>query len=228
MSEGFEAADWSEPWLARRAALTPDRIALTFGASVLTYGELQAEALEVAEDLSARGVRAGDVVATGLGNGVEFPRLLWALRAIGAVLLPMNPRLATDEAAHILGDSGASLWVDAGDPAGDPAGDLPRLVMRGSRLHGEGSVASRPRPSPLCENPSEILALIYTSGTTGKPKGALLSAAAFRASAEGSAALLGTDSDERWLSCMPLFHVGGLSILLRACLAGSAVVAVGP
>ncbi len=228
MSEGFEAAAWSEPWLARRAASTPDRIALEFGASSLSYGELQREVLVVAAELTARGVAPGDVVATGLGNGVEFPRLLWALRAVGAVLLPLNPRLATDEAAHILRDSGASLWLDAGDSGGDEvaraAGDLPRLVMRGLRLEGGASVVSRPRPAPLCENPWEILALIYTSGTTGKPKGALLSAGAFRASAMGSAALLGTDSDERWLGCMPLFHVGGLSILLRACLAGSAVV----
>jgi len=67
------------------------------------------------------------------------------------------------------------------------------------------------------------LALIYTSGTTGRPKGAILTPAAVRASARASAQLLGTGPDDCWLACMPLFHVGGLSILLRACLAGSSV-----
>jgi O-succinylbenzoic acid--CoA ligase len=66
--------------------------------------------------------------------------------------------------------------------------------------------------------------VLFTSGTSGRPKGALLSLPSLRASAKASAALLGSDPDDRWLLCMPLFHIGGLSILVRNALAGSCVV----
>lgn len=229
MNEAFEAAEWEEPWLRERASRTPDRVALEWGTSTLSYAELQADAEAVADALAALGVEAGDVVATLLGNGAEFPRLLFAVRELGAVLLPLNPRLAVQEAVYILHDSGASLLVDSDDPGARrvarAAGGLARAVLRGAQLRAEaGNPARLTRRGPLCEDPEEILALVYTSGTTGRPKGALLSAAGFRASAQASAALLGTGPDARWLACMPLFHVGGLSILLRACLAGSTVV----
>src|SRR5262249_45817489 len=63
-----------------------------------------------------------------------------------------------------------------------------------------------------------------TSGTTGRPKGAVLSRGAFIASAEASATNLDLCHEDRWLLCMPICHVGGLSILTRSLLARSTVV----
>jgi O-succinylbenzoic acid--CoA ligase len=66
--------------------------------------------------------------------------------------------------------------------------------------------------------------VLYTSGTSGQPKGAVLSFTNLLASAAAQGELLGSDPTDRWLLCMPLFHVGGLSILIRSVLAGSSVV----
>ena len=76
-------------------------------------------------------------------------------------------------------------------------------------------------PEPRLTHPADHpLAIIYTSGTTGRPKGAMLTTANFWWSAIGSALNLGTLADDRWLACLPLFHVGGLSIILRAAIYG--------
>ena len=68
------------------------------------------------------------------------------------------------------------------------------------------------------------LAVLFTSGTSGTPKGVLLSRRAFVAAAEASAARLGWREDDRWLLAMPLAHVGGLSVLVRALVARRTVV----
>jgi O-succinylbenzoic acid--CoA ligase len=66
--------------------------------------------------------------------------------------------------------------------------------------------------------------VLYTSGTSGRPKAVPLSSANFLASAAGAASLLGEDVQRRWLLCLPMFHVGGLSVALRSVLAGGEVV----
>jgi len=66
--------------------------------------------------------------------------------------------------------------------------------------------------------------IVFTSGTTGHPKGAMLSFNNHLWSAMASAYRLGTDPADRWLACMPLFHVGGIAIIFRCCLYGTAVV----
>jgi O-succinylbenzoic acid--CoA ligase len=66
--------------------------------------------------------------------------------------------------------------------------------------------------------------MLYTSGTTGRPKGAVLSRAAFEASARASEKNLGWRDDDRWVLCLPVCHVGGLSVITRCLMARRAVV----
>jgi len=70
----------------------------------------------------------------------------------------------------------------------------------------------------------EVQCIIFTSGTTGRPKGAMLTYGNHLASATASAFRLGTLSGDQWLACMPLYHVGGLAIVLRCCLYGTTLV----
>ncbi|HKA91866.1 MAG TPA: AMP-binding protein [Haliangiales bacterium] len=99
-----------------------------------------------------------------------------------------------------------------------------RALIRARRpfvpLHPRLTAAERDALRPdLAAIPDGTLAVLYTSGTSGRPKGAILSRAAFIASARASAARLGWRDDDRWLCSLPLAHVGGLSVLVRCLLA---------
>ena len=82
-----------------------------------------------------------------------------------------------------------------------------------------------PKPTPPAELPEGTLAVVFTSGSTGEPKPVALSRTNFEASARASAALLGVEPGDRWLCCLPVFHVGGLSIFTRSAIYGTTVVA---
>jgi O-succinylbenzoic acid--CoA ligase len=82
------------------------------------------------------------------------------------------------------------------------------------------------KPAALPDSPrlEADQAILFTSGTSGQAKGVRLSLGNHLASAAGSAQRLGTLPGDRWLLCMPLFHVGGLAIVLRAAIQGMCVV----
>lgn len=201
-------------WLDVAARERPDAAAV----NGVSYRRLNAEAAAWAAALAADGVRAGDRVATTLG-GTDFARLLHALPKIGAVLVPLNTRLTRAELDAVLesvqpvrvidapiavvgGDRGAA--PDAAAPLDDRGGDAAAVSLddRGGR---------HPRVRA-----DDVLAVVHTSGTSGRPKAVELTYANFRASAHASLVNLGTRDDDRWLCCLPLFHVGGLSILTRS------------
>jgi O-succinylbenzoic acid--CoA ligase len=81
------------------------------------------------------------------------------------------------------------------------------------------------RPTLPTTLPEGALAVILTSGSTGEPKPVALTRRNFEASAQASAALLGVEPGDRWLCCLPVFHVGGLSIFTRSAIYGTTVVA---
>src|SRR5437588_3813521 len=98
-----------DDWLTLRARTHPDAPAVIAGDKALAYAELDARARSAARRLAARGVRAGDRVATTLPAGSEFAALLHALPKIGAILVPIDTRLSPAERRLLLEDVGARL-----------------------------------------------------------------------------------------------------------------------
>jgi O-succinylbenzoic acid--CoA ligase len=128
------------------------------------------------------------------------------------VLVPLNTRLTEREAAFLVRDAAVSLILHRGDRSalGVPGLDLDDL--RG------GAYRAPPRRA---DTPHSI---VYTSGTGGYPKGVILTWANLEAAAASSAEVLRHGPSDRWLAVLPLYHVGGLSVLIRSARQGGAVV----
>lgn len=207
-------------WLAQRATTTPTRVALIADGASWTFAALDAAVTRLARRLAAVGVRAGDRVAMLLRNGAGAAMLPHATLRLCATVVPLNVRLGDAELAWQLKDCGARLLVadaralDTAERASREHGiTLLNLDASAASTHGDVELQ-------LAHDPAQVLALIYTSGTTGEPKGAMLTVSNFWWSAIGSALNLGTQVDDRWLAALPLFHVGGLSIVMRAAIYG--------
>jgi O-succinylbenzoic acid--CoA ligase len=185
-----------DAWLPRAAAAHPRRIA----AGTLSYAELLAEAQAGVGRLAARGVARGDRVALALPAGEAFAVALHACLLRGAVAVPLDPRLPAAEARRRT--AGCAVVLDAPldgprdpDAAPDAAHDL--------------------RASAV---------VVHTSGTSAAARPVRLTYGNWLWSAIGSAVALGHDPGERWLCCLPVAHVGGLSILLRAAIGGTTAI----
>lgn len=179
----------------------------------------------MAHRLNALGVGAGDRVALLLQNGAPFVVLVHALSRLGAIVVPFNTRLTPVEINWQLADVGARLLIHDEANAAAATTAAHSLNELNSLRVDEAWIALPPLTSHLSlstfhfplDAPHSIL---YTSGTTGQPKGALLTFGNHWWSAVGSALNLGLHSGDRWLACLPLFHVGGLAILLRSVIYG--------
>lgn len=219
------------PWLSERARSTPERVGLEIGASEVSFAELDESVRRVEARLRGAGLRRGDVLATLLGNGRGFVECLHAAIRCNAVILPIHSRATVSEVAFAIGDSGARLVVHGpgalSSVAEEVASSLPIGCIEApedpsaSLAGGTSGAAIGGEPEI---DPASTLAILYTSGTTGRPKGARLRYESFVWNAAATALHLGSSPDDRWLACLPLFHVGGLAVLVRSVLAGSTVV----
>jgi o-succinylbenzoate---CoA ligase len=190
-------------WLAQRAQTCPDRTALIAEGRRLTYEELEAEASAAARRLAAHGVRGGATVTLELPVGADYVVLLHGLMKLGAVAEPLNTRLAPTEREAELERAGPALAVAQAGDAGGPEADLPLL--------GEHDLDA-------------IHCRVLTSGTSGHPRPIGLTYGNHLWSAVGSAFNLGVDPSDRWLCCLPLYHVSGLEIVMRSVIYGTGTV----
>jgi O-succinylbenzoic acid--CoA ligase len=213
-------------WLRQRALLSPERLALVFGAERWTFAELHRLVSACAERLAAAGVRAGDRVALLARSSVGFVKVAHAVPRLGAVIVPLNVRLTPSELSWQVGDCGAALLVydDANAAKAADVGEL----LPGLRCLPMTELTERLNDKAIEAldrlDSSAIHSIVYTSGTSGRPKGAMLTFGNQLWSALGSALNLGLHSDDCWLACLPLFHVGGLAILIRSVVYGIPVI----
>lgn len=137
-------------------------------------------------------------------------------RPLRALLLPPGPALAERLRAALDGAEHAVLPLPATLP--DAARHAALAALRPT--HVETADGLRPHPGGL-PVPADVAVVVATSGSTGAPKGVQLTAAALRASATASLRRLGARPGARWLCCLPLDHVSGLQVLVRAALGGT-------
>jgi O-succinylbenzoic acid--CoA ligase len=204
-----------QDWLSTQAHNTPRRTALTVQGETYTYAALNQQVALYAARLAHVGVRAEDRIAILLPNIAEAVILIHAVMRLQAVLVPINSRLTPHEINWQLEHSQAKLIIHS-------QANLSETPCQALSLED-----LKHTPSPNLEaylsgqiDLSALCAIIHTSGTSGKPKSVLLSYGNFFYSAMASAYRLGTLPDDNWLCVMPLYHVGGLSIIMRAALYG--------
>jgi fatty-acyl-CoA synthase len=204
-------------WPARRARKTPHRTALIHGDTTVSYAELYARTTRLAHALRALGLRRGDRIAYLGPNHPSYLETLFAAGTLGAVFVPLNPRLAGPEIAYQLSDSGAKVLVYAPSLAGLVAG-LPgnahvRTFVEVGSWYEEliGQAAEEPIDQPVAAE--DMCIIMYTSGTTGRPKGAMLTHGNLTWNAVNVLVDHDLTADERALVSAPLFHTAGLNML---------------
>ena len=214
-------------WLRARTRATPHKLAVLCDGRSVSYAELDGLTDGLAAGLLARGVQPGDRVATRLPSSIEAVALIHAVARAGAILVPLNTRLMDGEIGYQIGLTEPVLVVDDG---GRRTADSEQQTADSRRRTVSTALNELPQSSirPISKLPNHPItapqSIIFTSGTTGQPKGAVLTFDNHLQSANASAYRIGIDVNDRWLSCLPLYHVGGLAVVFRSCLYGTAIV----
>jgi len=223
--------------IERNAAFAPHKVAIRFEGENLTYAEFHERIAQTARALQAEfGVVSGDRVAILSLNRPDYLVLLYACARLGALLVPLNWRLAVAEQLFILSDARAKvLLLEQAFAENLPAleSSLPgtRVVgldfapARGSTFETLQAQARGDGRNPSTDLTCPLL-IVYTSGTTGRPKGAVLRQEALLWNGVMSQHMHSLTSSDHVLTVLPFFHVGGLNIQTTPALHHGATVTI--
>jgi fatty-acyl-CoA synthase len=214
-------------WFLQRALRTPERRALRFEGSTLTYGATQSLIEQYAARLAGLGVAHRTRVAFLGQNQPDFLITMFAAARLGAIFVPLNFRLTGPEIAFIVGDCGAEVLM--ADPAHRPVIDSARAELRSvrhflttlsdaegwERLDASGSGKTA---APFRTAPDDVAVIMYTSGTTGRQKGAMLTHGNIWWNNANAMHTIDFEQNDVTLTSAPMFHIGGLNVLTLATL----------
>jgi O-succinylbenzoic acid--CoA ligase len=187
----------------------------------MCYGELDLRVSAAGERLRELGCEPGNRVALYMPRSDRYVVLLLALVQAGFVACPLSTRWPPQSLTPLLERVGCRALISDEET---PEGSLPSGVRRlyPEELDGpperDADLAS-PILLPL-DRPATV---VFTSGSSGGPKAALHTFGNHYYSARGSNANIALSPGDRWLLSLPLYHVGGLSILFRCLLAGATI-----
>jgi len=214
-------------WLAKRAELSPNQIALTIqktGESI-TYADWNASSNQVAHWLLSLGIQKGDRVAVLAMNCKEYLDIWFACGKIGAILQNLNWRLTNDELCKLISDATPDVLIYGPSfvervkelqanttsikewfALSDKASEEDAAFQKGMLKCPKNAVP------PIELTPDTPWVICYTGGTTGLPKGAIISHGNVTANAINTVSSWGLDANDVAILNAPLFHVGGLNV----------------
>jgi acyl-CoA synthetase (AMP-forming)/AMP-acid ligase II len=197
-------------WNTLEEALTrsADRTAVVDGVKRLTWQEVHSRICALALLLQSKGIERGDRVAILDDNSIPYLEAYYAAAGLGAIVVPLNIRLAPVEIAFILKDSGARLII-----AGEQYSEVVEQALKGPTSIEEVVWTTNPlppdegdfHPEPVQEG--DVAHLYYTSGTTGRPKGVMLTHRNVCLHAKAAIEELGITPGDVWGHIAPMFHL---------------------
>jgi long-chain acyl-CoA synthetase len=216
--------------LRRAAQIRPREESTVFRERRHIWSETADRVARVAGGLKDVGVRPGDRVAILALNSDRYFELMYAIPWLGAIMVPVNTRLATPEIRYVLEDSGARvLFVDGAMQAHAAAlAGQTSTVEAVFYLDDDGPPAGTRSYEDLAAAPAiadagaggdTLAGLFYTGGTTGKPKGVMLSHNNLVWNMMNAIAGMYFDQDMTWIHSAPMFHLadGGATFGVTAC-----------
>jgi fatty-acyl-CoA synthase len=200
-------------FIAFHARRTPERWALKYRGEEIAYATFDERIRIVGGWLALRGIGPDDVVAVLMKNSAAFLDIAFATSHIGAVFLPINYRLASEEIAYIVGNSGARLLIADEEFAANAAGPAPIILIDEAAQANAARLAPDAKPATAHRRlPSDLMRLMYTSGTTDRPKGVMLTYENIYWKSADHVLVLGLSRETRLLVAGPLYHVGALDL----------------
>lgn len=232
-------------YLESAAREAPEKIALVFEGTRLSYAEIDARANALAHTLASRGVGRGDRVLVFLENGVEAVVAFWAVLKANAVVSMVSPQTRPDRLAYLLSDCRPAALITHAALAHaflTPAARCPHLravVVAGEPGPGfrlstaigwEAALAEGDRraPPPRRGLDVDLAALVYTSGSTGEPKGVMLTHRNMLSAATSICAYLRNEPDDVILGALPMSFDYGLYQMIMAFRTGARLVLAPP
>lgn len=197
------------------------RAALLGDGRELDYAELAEAVPRLSAALVRAGIKTGERVGLLADNSTAYALFFPALWYCGAVAVPLSTRLPAEPLRRLLRHSACAKWI-ASRSLSQPAGRHDAGPLCLEDLVAAGSAMPLP-PVPQAMSPHQAATIIFTSGSEGRPKGVLHSLANHYYSALGANQNIPFGENDCWLLSLPLYHVGGLAVLLRAWLGGGAV-----
>jgi long-chain acyl-CoA synthetase len=239
-------------FLENSAQSYPDRTAVVFGDTRLSYPQVNGAANQVANLLVSRGIKPGDKVALSCPNLPYFTIVYYGILKAGATVVPLNVLLKGREVAYHLGDSDAKAYfafqgtpdLPIGQEAhegfqaaegcehffvitADPTAPSP---IEGTETLGQGLAGQAPTFDSVDVSDEDTAVILYTSGTTGQPKGAELRHRNMRDNALAGKDLFGADAakPDTFLCVLPLFHSFGQTVIQNGAFAFGGTVVMLP
>ena len=211
--------------VAAHAKRRPRKVAVFVGDYKLTYSRLLKKVDTLARFLELSDIRQGDRVALFMQNTKEFVISLFAITKIGAVAVPVNTFLKSEEVAYILNDCGAKMVMASSalkevvEPLWEKTA-IERIVWEGeyealdNRNIGFDEIFEilASHETRLLPKIDDLAVIIYTSGTTGNPKGAMLSYRNIMHNCNAIGQLTKFTGRDRFIVYLPMFHAFTLTV----------------
>jgi O-succinylbenzoic acid--CoA ligase len=208
--------------LRAAAIASPNAPAVIGTGGTLTYWELDLRVTMAAERIEGLGFKAGTRVALHLPKDERYFVLLLALIRVGCVACPLSTRLPTRNVAPLMQKIACRAMISSSEEILESM-DIGVQKQRPEKLLAPEPMAQNQNSEPLHLALDLPATIVFTSGSADAPKAALHTFGNHYYSALGSNPNIALALGDRWLHSLPLYHVGGLSILFRCLLAGAAI-----